>query len=99
MLGDKAKNLCGVSANRLITGTSDNVKEGAVGKYRTGKSEFAYWTGIAPSFTSNKNTSTITTTYNTKPAKYPRSLEKKMLDKALTPCYNIYITIEKERKE
>jgi len=44
------------------------------------------------------NNPTITTTYNPKPANFPRSFKKKMLDKALTPCYNGYIIIEMKKK-
>jgi hypothetical protein len=46
----------------------------------------------------NKNNPTITTTYNPKPANFPRSFKKKMLDKPFPPCYNGYIIIEMKKK-
>lgn len=40
----------------------------------------------------------IITTYKSNSNKSPRSLEKKMLDKALTACYTKEVIIEKEKK-
>ncbi len=46
----------------------------------------------------NKNNPTITTTCNPKPANFPRSFKKKMLDKPFPPCYNGNIIIEMKKK-
>ena len=37
-------------------------------------------------------------TYNPKTDNSPRTLKKKVLDKSPSLCYNIYITIKKEKK-
>ena len=44
------------------------------------------------------NNPTITTTYSPKPANFPRSFKKKMLDKPFPPCYNGNIIIEMKKK-
>jgi len=46
----------------------------------------------------NKNNPTITTTYDPKPANFPRSFKKKMLDNPSPTWYNGYIIIEMREK-